>query len=203
MAYSKAAMIAQMRTFMDPGHGSFVAFPTSASDFATKMTAAYDAGASTATDQSGDAIAGGTSTATMESTLAALGDDETVADAAAAWAQAWEDYWATGAGVTFLTAALLSPSPPCPNEAGPHNGIWALEITSALDSIDHSNLESDLVTIFTDNDVGTSADSKINAIADAFEAATLADISIRIDGLDTTPPMSGGPFPIANICQLT
>lgn len=194
MAYSRSSMLTEMRKFMDINHGSFEGFPSSPSDFAAKMKTAYNAAATVAEDISTD-VPAAVNDSSFESTLAGLGNNESASGAASTWGDAFVGYWTA---VAFNVGALVAGTgSPCPNAGG--NGIFGVETTSLVTSALKTTLQGLLTTEFGSN--SGDSDAKMNALADHFETATKADITVLITGLDTTPTPTG-PLPITNTCTV-
>ncbi|MCG8433498.1 MAG: hypothetical protein MJA83_05660 [Gammaproteobacteria bacterium] len=200
MAFDKATMISEMKQFMSKDDPSFTGFPTDENDFASKMSAAYDAAGGASEDTSTDAVLTKNPTG-METALQSVVSGNTAAQGASAFGTGFSSYWtgATFAIGTVPTGATpcTGGSPACPNVGG--NTIFASEITSVVTAVVPAPIIAALTTefgIIEEND----ADAKIDAIADHLEAATQADVTVLISGLDTTPPPSGGPMPITNTC---
>lgn len=189
MAFDKSTMVTEMIKFMDKDDGSFVDFPASPADFASKMSAAYDLAGGAVIDESMDAVAS-KNPAGFESAIAAIPSPSgTAAAAATQFGLAQVGYWA---GAVFAIGTLPLGTN-CPNVGG--NTIFASEISSAVIAALGVSLTAALTTEF-----GTlGSGSKVQAIADALESSVQSEITVLITGLDTTPP-AAGPLPVTNTC---
>lgn len=183
---------------IDKDNPSFTGFPANVAAAAAKWKTAYDTYASAATRAGGAAVAS-KNPAGFESTLAAQlpagNPGGTEAQAATAFANAWVSYWT---GATFSTGAPFPVhNSPCPNVGG--NTIFGSITSSAVTVVTPAPLISALTTEFANDtlDVNVAATN----IANAFHAATTANITVLTSGLDTTPP-STGPLPITNTCTV-
>lgn len=187
MALSASILKTEILKLVDPDDPGFVGFPEDTATMQANWTDAFDAYALNAVDVSGDPVVT-VNKAGFQAALAPLFNPDSTSTAAAnAFASAWSAYWT---GATF--AILIPP----PSGVG-GNGIFGVEISSAVTVVVPANLSSDLKTIFDTIDTDQDPDTKAQQIADAFHAATTNDITVLISGLDTTPPPTG-PLPITN-----
>ncbi len=184
MALDKTGLKAEILKLIDPENPGFAGFPANDAAAAANWAGVYDAYATAAADVSGDIVAT-KNPASLESALT-LSAGTSAATAAAAFGTGFVGYWTGG---TFAIGALP------PSGIG-GTTVFSVEATSVVLSVSGSGLETAMLAIFgeLDDDVDTVAGN----LADAFHDATTGDVTVRIDGLDTTPPGSGGPLPIYN-----
>ena len=192
MSLSVTTLKAEFLKLMDPTNPGFVTHPMTTAAAASNWADAYDAYALNAQDISGDALVTANKVG-FRSTLAAYLPDGSVgtpATGAEAFAKAFVVYWTWAAFSTFVVPAPPNdpPTPPAVN-----TGIFSVEATSVVISVDSTALENLLLAEFSSL-VGT-VDAKAESLANAFHAATTQNVVILIAGLDTTLP---SPLPITN-----
>ena len=191
MALDVSKLVPELRKIFDPSFEGFY-WSESRSDTVTRISAAHDLYASDAVDYSGDAVATKNPGAFRSTLDSELWDTWTAAEAADAFRDAWIAYWTGG---TFAVGALPPPTGVCANVGG--DSIFSVEFTSVITIINAAPLRAALYAEF--RNLGTNGYTKAVAIANAFHAATTNNLTVRIDGLDTTPPPVG-PLPIYNVC---
>jgi hypothetical protein len=197
MALSSATLKAEILKVIDKDNPSWTGYPASPAAAAAKWKTAYDVYGSAAANSGGAAVLSKLP-ASFESILAAQlpagNPGGTAAAAATAFANAWVAYWT---GATFGLTPVPTHGSPCPNVGG--NTTFGLVATSVVSVIVPAPLIASLTSAF--GVLTGTVDAKATALANAFHAATTANITVLTSGTDTTPP-TAGPLPITNTCQV-
>jgi hypothetical protein len=104
--------------------------------------------------------------------------------------RAFRAYWI---GTHFALNRLTAGTTPCPNVGG--TGVFASETISQVVEVREGVLRDELLPLF--QVPGISARTQAQRFAAAMDRATKTAITVRIQGLDTTPGL-----PIVNLCTV-